>query len=89
MLKQILLTTAITTLSSTAIAGTHCTYHPENERIPAITFQEQLQQKGYKIHKFELDDNCYEIEGLNAQGERIDEKFDTKTGELVRSKHKH
>lgn len=89
MLKQTLLTVAITALSGTAMAGPHCTYHPENERIPAVKFQEQLQQKGYKIHEFGFDDNCYEIEGLNAQGERIEAKFDTKTGELVRSKHNH
>ncbi|NOL49801.1 PepSY domain-containing protein [Pelistega europaea] len=89
MFKQILFASVIASFSSVALASTQCTHYPENERIPSIQFQQKLQQEGYHIKKFEIDDNCYEIEGTNAKGERVEINFDMKTGQAVKSKIKH
>ncbi len=89
MLKHVLFTLLTTSISTAALADTNCTHYPENERIPAVKFQQNLEKQGYKIHSFDTDDNCYEIEGTNPKGERVEVKFDMKTGEVVRSKLDH
>ncbi len=89
MLKQVLFTVFAASLSTAAMASTNCTHYPENERIPAVKFQQDLEKQGYKIRSFDTDDNCYEIEGTNPKGERVEVKFDMKTGEVVRSKLDH
>lgn len=87
MLKQILFSLFTISLSSATLASANCTHYPENERIPAVQFQQNLEKQGYKIQSFDNDDNCYEIEGINPKGKRVEVKFDMKTGEIVRSKH--
>lgn len=89
MLKQILFTVFAASVSTSVFASPNCQTYPENERIPAIKFQQDLEKQGYKIRSFDTDDNCYEIEGTNPKGERVEVKFDMKTGNVVRSKPDH
>ncbi|MDO4232729.1 MAG: PepSY domain-containing protein [Lautropia sp.] len=71
--------------SASAIAATECKLYPENERIPAEKFQQQLQEQGYKIRKFkETRGNCYEIYGFDKAGKKVEIYFDMKTGEIVK-----
>lgn len=71
--------------SSSALAATQCTPHPESERIPPAKFQEQLKEQGYKIRKFkETKGNCYEIYGFDKAGKKVEIYFDMKTGEIVK-----
>lgn len=86
MLKHVLFALFATSVSTAALADTNCTYYPESERIPAMQFQQSLEKQGYKIISFDSDDNCYEIEGFNPKGERVEVEFDMKTGEVVRSR---
>lgn len=88
MLKHTLFGLTAVVLSTSVWAGAKCERHPENERIPAVKFQERLQAQGYKIKKFELDDGCYEMKGLDKDGNKVKIYFDTKTGKAVKTKHK-
>lgn len=86
MFKQTVLGVWVAMASMTAFAGTQCTPHPENERIPAAQFQAQLKQQGYDIKKFKFTSgNCYEIYGKNKQGQKVEIYFDSKTGKVVKS----
>ena len=87
MLKQTIFAVLAATFSVGAFAGTKCIDHPQNEKIPAAKFQEQLKQQGYQIKKFkETSANCDEIYGHNKDGQKVEIYFDTKTGQVVKSK---
>jgi hypothetical protein len=46
----------------------------------------QIEAQGYKIAKFEIDDNCYEVEAYNQDGRRMELNYDTKTLAVIRQK---
>lgn len=86
MLKQILFALFAASLSTAVFADTNCTYHPEHKRMSITKFKQKLERQGYKIYSFDIDDHCYEIEGLSPKGQRIEAKFDMRTAKLVRIK---
>ena len=45
----------------------------------------QLEAQGYKIKKFKVDGNCYEIYGHNKDGKKVEIYYDTKTLAVVKS----
>lgn len=71
---------------SVAMAGADCQPHPKNEQISKDAFEKALKDKGFMVKKFKVDDNCYELEGKNPQGQKVEMYFDTKTGKVVKSK---
>jgi len=44
--------------------------------------------QGYKIDKFKIDGNCYEIYGSNKDGKKVEIYFDTKTLAVVKAEIK-
>jgi hypothetical protein len=45
----------------------------------------KLEADGYKIRKFKVDGNCYEIYGHNKDGKKVEIYFDTKTLDVVKA----
>ena len=41
--------------------------------------------RGYKIKKFKVDRNCYEIYGHNKDGKKLEIYYDTRTLDVVKS----
>lgn len=86
MLNKTLFAAVLTLTSVAAFAGPKCTAYPQNERIPAAKFQENLKKQGYQIRQFkETKGNCYEIYGKDKQGRKVEIYFDAKTGQAVKS----
>ena len=45
----------------------------------------QLEAQGYKIRKFKVDGNCYEIYGHDKDGKKVEIYYDAKTLAVVKS----
>lgn len=66
-------------------AGTECTTAPESEWQDQDMFQQNLLSQGYQINKFVVTDgNCYEIYGLNKEGQKVEIYFDPVSGDVVK-----
>lgn len=84
MLKTALLL-AFALASPAAFAAANCTKHPKSEWMPQAEAKKKLEAQGYKIRKFKVDGNCYEIYGTNKEGKKVEIYFDAKTLDVVKS----
>jgi hypothetical protein len=82
----IALTLGLTAVS--AFAGTTCTDQPKEKWQKPENFRASLEQSGYKIQRFKIDDSCYEIYGTDTEGKKVEIYFDPVTGKEVKSKRK-
>ena len=71
--------------SSAAFASAKCEKHPKEEWMKQDEAKARLESQGYKIRKFKVDGNCYEIYGHDKQGKRVEIYFDTKTLDVVKA----
>lgn len=74
--------------ASSAWAGAKCDKHPKNEWIAEADAKARIQSLGYKISKFKVDGNCYEIYGFDKEGRKAEVYFDTKTLAVVKAEIK-
>ncbi|BDC43042.1 PepSY domain-containing protein [Paraburkholderia terrae] len=72
-------------LSGTAFAKADCPVYPKSEWMKESDARAQLEAQGYKIKKFKVDGNCYEIYGHNKEGKKVEIYYDTKTLAVVKS----
>ncbi len=71
--------------SSFAFAAADCVKHPKEEWISEADMKKKIEAQGYKIKKFKVDGNCYEIYGWDKAGKKVEIYFDTKSGDVVKS----
>ncbi len=85
-MKRVLLVSLLAgVVSSSAFASAQCTPHPKDKWIKEADFRKQLEAQGYKINKFKVSGECYEIYGKNKEGKKVEIYFDTVTGKPVKS----
>jgi hypothetical protein len=84
MLKVLALSMALG-FSGAAFAKADCTAHPKSEWMKESDAKAQLEAQGYKIRKFKVDGNCYEIYGHDKNGKKVEIYYDTKTLAVVKS----
>ena len=84
-------TLAIATLAGTAalfslgaIAGPKCTDAPRSKWMPEQTLKDRLVKQGYKIDKFKVSGQCYEIYGQDKAGNDVEIYFDPTDGRVVK-----
>ncbi len=70
---------------SGALAGAKCPKYPKAEWMPQEEAKAKIEAQGYKIRKFKVDGNCYEIYGHNKQGKKAEVYFDAKTLAVVKA----
>jgi hypothetical protein len=80
-----LLLLVLTLFSAAAFAGAKCDKHAKSEWISEADAKARIESQGYKIRKFKVDGNCYEIYGTNKDGKRAEVYFDTKTLAVVKA----
>jgi len=68
-----------------AFAGANCPKYPKAEWMPQDQARTKIQAMGYKIDKFKVDGNCYEIYGQNKEGKKAEVYFDAKTLDVVKA----
>ncbi len=71
--------------SSGALAAANCPKYPKSEWMPQADAKAKIEAMGYKIDKFKVDGNCYEIYGTNKEGKRAEVYFDARTLNVVKS----
>ena len=67
------------------LASADCPAYPKEEWGAEETLKQALKDEGYKIKKFKIDGNCYEMYGLNKQGKKVEIYFDMKTFAIVKA----
>jgi hypothetical protein len=74
-------------LSQAALASAPCTPHPKAEWLSEEAMKAKVTEMGYeKIKAFKVSGECYEIYGYTKDGRKAEVYFDTKTGDVVKSK---
>ncbi|CAE6740692.1 MULTISPECIES: PepSY domain-containing protein [Paraburkholderia] len=86
MLKAAVFAGALGLSSAVFAMGESCPVHPTAEWMKESDARAQIEAQGYKIAKFEIDDNCYEVEAYNQDGRRMELNYDTKTLAVIRQK---
>ncbi len=72
-----------------ALASADCAEYPKEEWMSVLDLQKKIvNEYGFAISRFKVDDECYEIYGWEAgeDGEmkKIEVYFDAKTGAIVK-----
>jgi hypothetical protein len=72
-------------LPAQAWAGANCNAYPKAEWMSETDAKAKIEAQGYKIAKFKVDGNCYEICGTNAAAKKVEIYFDAKSLDVVKS----
>jgi hypothetical protein len=56
---------------------------PLSDWQPRQALQKKLEDEGWQAIAIRIDDGCYKVRAMNAQGERLDAKFDPAKLEIV------
>lgn len=84
MLKTALALT-LALAAGAASAAASCPKYPKSEWMSQAEARQKIEAEGYKISKFKVDGNCYEIYGTNKEGKRAEVYFDAKTLAVVKA----
>jgi hypothetical protein len=84
----LLATMCLVAVPTAAFAGANCKANPKAEWMSEADAKARLVADGYKIDKFKIDGNCYEIYGSNKDGKKVEIYFDTRTLEVVKAEVK-
>jgi hypothetical protein len=71
-----------------AFAGANCPKYPKAEWMSEADAKAKIEAMGYKIDKFKIDGNCYEIYGQNKEGKKAEVYFDAKNLAVVKAEIK-
>ena len=74
-----------TLVPATAFAGANCKANPKAEWLSEADAKSRIEAQGYKISKFKIDGNCYEIYGTNKDGKKVEIYYDTKSLDVVKA----
>ncbi|WP_019140581.1 PepSY domain-containing protein [Noviherbaspirillum massiliense] len=85
-MRNLVVPALLLAFSGSAFAAANCAKHPKEEWMKESDAKAKLEAEGYKIRKFKVDGNCYEIYGHNKEGKKVEIYFDTKTLDAVKSK---
>ena len=75
--------------ASGALAKADCKPYPKDEWMKEADAKARIESQGYKIAKFKVDGNCYEIYGTNKDGKKVEVYFDTKSLDVVKTETKN
>ncbi|OAI51837.1 hypothetical protein AYO46_07070 [Betaproteobacteria bacterium SCGC AG-212-J23] len=76
---------ALSLASTGALARADCPQYPKAEWMPKEQAKAKIEAMGYKIDKFKIDGNCYEIYGFNKEGKKAEVYFDAKTLNVIKA----
>lgn len=77
------------TLASGAVwADTPCQAAVQDWR-PRDVLRQQLEQQGLQVQRIKVDDGCYEVRGIDAQGQRFKATYAPDSLQLLKMKIKN
>ncbi len=65
---------AVLSFSGTVWADDHCT-DPVADWQPREVLRQQLEQRGWTVHRIKVDDGCYEVKGVDQNGNAFKAKY--------------
>lgn len=74
--------------SSVSFAGANCTKEAKDKWMPEAKMKEMILAQGYKIKKFKIDGNCYEIYGWDKEGKKVEIYYNPVDGSVVKENKK-
>ncbi len=74
--------------SSVSFAGADCPAAPKDKWMPEAKMKEMILSQGYKIKKFKVDGNCYEIYGWDKEGKKVEIYYNPVDGSVVKENKK-
>ena len=78
----------VASLGSTAVmAKANCKAYPKEEWLKEDEARSRIEAQGYKINKFKVDGNCYEIYGRAPDGRKVEIYYDAKTLTPVKTEY--
>lgn len=84
-MTRIVLAAALGLITSSAAFASETCMVPAAEWQSEQALRQKLETTGWKISSVEIDDGCYEVEGIDPCGKRAETTFDPKSLELVKS----
>lgn len=91
--KSLVFGALLAVVSPLALAGADCKEYPKDQWMSEFDLQKKIiNEYGFAIAKFKVDDNCYEIYGWEKSAsakdgkQKIEVYFDAHTGEIVKKK---
>ena len=88
MNRYVLAAACLAFAPTAALAGANCKANPKAEWMTEADAKAKIAAQGYKIDKFKIDGNCYEIYGSDKDGKKVEIYFDTKTLDVVKAEIK-
>ncbi|MBC7414870.1 MAG: PepSY domain-containing protein [Herminiimonas sp.] len=84
-MSKLLFALVLSVSTGTAMAGAKCPANPKSEWLTEADARARIETQGYKIKKFKIDGNCYEIYGHDKAGKKVEIYYDTKTLAVVKA----
>lgn len=76
-------------VSQSVFAGADCPAAPKSEWMSELDMQKKIvNEYGFSIDKFKIDDNCYEIYGKSPEG-KVEVYFNPVDGSIVKQRSKN
>ena len=75
----------MTMTAGAAFAKADCPKYEKSQWMPDAEAKSKIEAQGYKIDKFKIDGNCYEIYSTNKDGKKAEVYFDAKTLDIVKA----
>ena len=85
-MQRIALGAVLSIASLSAFAGQSCTDAPKSSWMSKEQITAQVKGMGYTIKKLDVEDNCYEVKGLDKDGKKVEAYFNPVDGKLVKTK---
>lgn len=61
-------------ISASALADDDCT-DPIDQWQPRENLRQQLEDQGWTVQRIKVDDGCYEVKGVDAEGHRVKAEY--------------
>jgi hypothetical protein len=86
-MKNLMTILTILSLGSVAYAAKrNCTDQPKDKWMTEEAFKAKVEAEGYKIKKFKIPGNCYEIYGTDKDGKKVEIYFNPVDGSVAKKK---
>lgn len=73
-IKPIAMSLSLLLISASALADDDCT-DPVGQWQPRENLRQQLEDQGWTVQRIKVDDGCYEVKGLDADGHRVKAEY--------------
>ncbi len=86
-IKKTIVFLSLALCAGAAFAAANCPKYPKAEWMKPEEAKARIEAQGYKVRKFKVDGNCYEIYGRAPDGRKVEIYYDAKTLNPVKTEY--